>query len=106
MTFGPVFPEFVIARLDFSTLKQLPGTYISKELQKSISEIVYSCQRGDGKGEVKVSLLIEHKSYIDKYTPIQVGSYIFSGLLKQISNGERPSLTIPILLYHGKACFC
>jgi len=34
--------------------------------------------------------------------PIQVGSYIFSGFLKQIKDGEDPSLIIPILLYHGK----
>ena len=71
-------------------------------MRKTISDIVYSCQRKDGKGEVKVCLLIEHKSYIDRYTPVQVGSYIFSGLLKQIGNGEEPSLIIPVLLYHGK----
>jgi hypothetical protein len=51
---------------------------------------------------VKVSLLIEHKSYVDKYTPVQIGSYIFSGLLKQIGNKEELSLIIPILLYHGR----
>ncbi len=100
--FRASLPEYVLDKLDFSTFKQLADTYISKELRKSVSDIVYSCQRRDRKGEVKVSLLIEHKSYIDKYTPIQVGSYIFSGLLKQIGNGESPSLIIPILLYHGK----
>ncbi len=100
--FRACLPGYVLDRLDFSTLTQLPDTYVSKELRKTISDIVYSCQRKDGKGEVKISLLIEHKSYVDAYTPIQVGSYIFSGLLKQISNREKPSLIIPVLLYHGK----
>lgn len=68
-----------------------------------MADIVYGCQRAGGVGEVRISLLIEHKSYIDKYTPVQIGSYIFSGLLKQIADGEKPSLIIPILLYHGKA---
>jgi predicted transposase/invertase (TIGR01784 family) len=101
--FRSCLPANILDKLDFSTLRQLPDTYVSKELQKSISDIVYACQRADGVGEVKISLLIEHKSYVDKYAPIQIGSYIFSGLLKQIGEGEKPSLIIPILLYHGKS---
>jgi hypothetical protein len=101
--FETCLPEKVLKNLDFSSLRQLPDTYVSKELQKSISDIVYSCRKAGSEVEVKICLLIEHKSYIDKYTPIQIGSYIFSGLLKQISDGESPSLIIPILLYHGKA---
>lgn len=101
--FKAYLPEKVLNKLDFSTLRQLPDTYVSKELQKSISDIVYACRKADSELEVKICLLIEHKSYIDKYTPIQIGSYIFSGLLKQISDGESPSLIIPILLYHGKS---
>lgn len=101
--FRACLPANVLEKLDLSTLRQLPDTYVSKELQKSISDIVYTCKRAGGVGEVKISLLIEHKSYVDKYTPIQIGSYIFSGLLKQIADGEKPTLIIPILLYHGKA---
>lgn len=100
--FRTCLPQNIQDLLDFSTLEQLPDTYVSKELQKSISDIVYTCKRAGGKGEVKISLLVEHKSYVDKYVPIQIGSYIFSGLLKQIGNKESPSLIIPILLYHGK----
>lgn len=70
--FRSCLPAHVLDKLDFSTLRQLPDTYVSKELQKSISDIVYSCQRAGGLGEVKVSLLIEHKSYVDKYTPVQI----------------------------------
>ncbi len=95
-------PAIVGKLLDFSTLTQLPDTYLSDELKKSMSDIVYSCERKDKKGSVKVSLLIEHKSYPDKYTPIQIGGYIFSGLQKQVQNNEPLSIVIPVLLYHGK----
>ena len=64
-------PSFVRDRLDFETLEQSPDTYISKELQKTMSDIVYTCFTKDTREAVKVSLLIEHKSYIDKNTPIQ-----------------------------------
>lgn len=100
--FKTSLPAFVKEKLDFTTLTQLPDTYVSEELKKTVSDIVYSCRRNDGKGQVKVSLLIEHKSSPYKYTPIQIGSYIFSGLLRQIGNKEQPSLIIPVLLYHGK----
>ena len=101
--FRTALPAYIVERLDFSTLTQLPDTYISKELRKTVSDIVYSCSLKDGSGTIKISLLIEHKSYIDKYTSVQVGAYIFSGLLKQIGNKEKKlSLIIPILLYHGR----
>ncbi len=101
--FRTALSAYIVERLDFSTLTQLPDTYVSKELRKSVSDIVYSCSLKGGSGTIKISLLVEHKSYIDKYTPMQVGAYIFSGLLKQVSNKEKKlSLIIPVLLYHGK----
>lgn len=100
--FKNYLPEFVSRQLNFATLTQLPDTYLLEELKKTMSDIVYSCQLKGTKKSVKVSLLIEHKSYIDKYTPLQIGSYIFSGLQKQAANNEPLSIIIPVLLYHGK----
>src|SRR6185312_2821320 len=100
--FKSYLPDFVKDRLDFSELAQLPGTYLSDELKKTMSDMIYSCRLKDGKGSVKVSLLIEHKSHPNKYTPVQIGGYIFSALQKQIQNKEPLSLVIPVLLYHGK----
>lgn len=99
--FRDCLPASVSSLLDFSTLTQLPGTYLSKELQETMSDIVYSCKSRGGE-LIKVSLLIEHKSHKYKNTPIQLGSYIFSGLQQQIDNKEKLSIIIPILLYHGK----
>jgi predicted transposase/invertase (TIGR01784 family) len=100
--FKNYLPDFVKEHLDFSELIQLPGTYLSEELKKTMSDIVYSCRLKKGKGSVKISLLIEHKSHPDKYTPVQIGGYIFSAFQKQIQNKEPLSLVIPVLLYHGK----
>ncbi|TDE18421.1 hypothetical protein E0F88_02470 [Dyadobacter psychrotolerans] len=66
-----------------------------------MSDIVYTCQK-KGKGGLKVCLLIEHKSFPDKNTPIQIGSYIFSSLLRQIVNKQELEMIIPVLLYHGR----
>lgn len=100
--FKSYLPAYISSKLDFTTLKQLPDTYLSEKLKKTMSDIVYSCLRKDTKKPVKVSLLLEHKSYPDKYASIQIGGYIFSALQKQATNKEPLSLVIPVLLYHGK----
>ncbi|MBN9350734.1 MAG: Rpn family recombination-promoting nuclease/putative transposase [Chitinophagaceae bacterium] len=100
--FKSYLPGFVVEKLDFSTLTQSPETYLSEELKKSISDIVYSCKLRSKKGNIKISLLIEHKSTYDKKTIVQIGSYIFSAFQKQIQNKESLSLVIPVLLYHGQ----
>ncbi len=100
--FQAYLPPAISHRLDFSTLTYQPDSYLSEELQKTMADIVYTCQKKDGAGHIKVSLLIEHKSYPNKHTPIQIGGYIFSALQKQVANGEALSIVIPILLYHGR----
>ncbi len=99
--FKSFLPQDLSSRLDFSSLIQISDSYLSKQLQKSMSDIVYSCRIQGSEKYVKVVLLVEHKSYVEKYAPIQIGSYIFAGYQKQISNKESLSLIIPILFYHG-----
>ena len=100
--FRNFLPEFVSKHLDFSSITQLPNSYLSDELKKTMSDIVYTCNKKDGSDTVKVSLLIEHKSYPDKNVAIQIGSYIFSALQMQVRNKEPLSIVVPVLLYHGK----
>lgn len=99
--FRSSLPSFISDRLDFSSLTQLPGSYLSKELKETMSDIVYACTTKHEGLEVKVSLLIEHKSYRDKNAPVQIGSYIFSALQQQLDDKEKLSLVIPVLFYHG-----
>ena len=100
--FEAYLPPFVSEALNFETLTPLPDTYLSDTLNKTISDIVYTCRQKKGNASVKVCLLVEHKSYPDKNTTIQIGSYIFSALQQQLSNKEELSIVIPVLLYHGK----
>lgn len=101
--FKSALPDHIIQLLDLTTLERVPDSYVSGELEKAMSDVVYRCRRRDGKGSVSVCLLVEHKSRLDKYTPVQVGGYIFSGYQLQISQGQK-ELTpiIPILFYHGR----
>ncbi len=100
--FQSFLPSSLAKQLDFDTLTQIPDTYLSESLQKSMSDMVFSCALRNRSESISIALLIEHKSYPDKYTPIQIGSYIFSGYEKQLKNNEPLSLIVPLLLYHGK----
>lgn len=95
-------PAQIAKHIDFATLAQLPESYISADLVGKVSDIVYSCRIKDTEREARVTLLIEHKSYADKFTPVQVGSYIFSGFQKQLRNEKHLSMIIPIVVYHGR----
>ena len=49
-----------------------------------------------------ICLLVEHKSSPDRYAPVQIGGYLFSGYQLQIRQKHRQlSPIIPILFYHG-----
>lgn len=101
--FKSALPGHIIRMLDLSTLKRLPDSYVSAELEKTMSDAVYLCTRADGRGHVAVCLLTEHKSYRDNYTSVQIGGYLFSGYQHQIRQKQK-TLTpiIPILFYHGR----
>lgn len=75
--FKTCLPSYVQHKLDFSTLTQLPDTYVSEELKKTVSDIVYSCRMKDRKEEMKIALLIEHKSAPYKYTPFRLEAIYF-----------------------------
>ncbi|ODS81528.1 MAG: hypothetical protein ABS46_11250 [Cytophagaceae bacterium SCN 52-12] len=100
--FKACLPENIADLLDWSTLTQLSDTYISKELREKISDIVYGCRRKDSTRKVKISILFEHKSKPEKFTPVQLLNYLSSGFQKQAAQDKEVSPIIPILLYHGK----
>lgn len=95
-------PQEISGQLDFSKLEQLPDTYLSDDLKKSLADSVFLCPTKKGSLSIKACFLIEHKSHKDNHTLLQIGSYIFSAYRKQFKNKEPLSILIPILLYHGK----
>ena len=99
--FRSCLPLQVADLMDFSTLTQLSDSYVSKALRQTFSDVVYACQTKDHTTQVRISLLLEHKSKPDKFTPVQLLSYIASGHLRQIAQDRQLAPIIPILLYHG-----
>ena len=78
-----------------------PTTHVSEKLSEYFSDIVYSCHLNGGK-PVKLTFLLEHKSYVPKNIYIQLLRYILEIYDGQFQNGESLTLVIPIVVYHGK----
>ncbi len=100
--FVSYLPVELSNQLNFSTLEQVSDSYLSKQLQRSMSDLVYTCALKTNSQKLKIALLIEHKSRVEKYAPVQIGSYLYSGYQKQVTNKEDLSIIIPILFYHGR----
>lgn len=96
------FPKDICLALDTKTLKLIPNSYISDELQETVSDLVFSCKIASK--QAYISLLIEHQSTPDKMMPFRVYHYLF-GLLHDYRK-QYPKKKLPpvytLVFYHGK----
>jgi predicted transposase/invertase (TIGR01784 family) len=95
-------PKDILDKLDLSTLELDTVSYITDELKQNFADVVWKCiLKKDGR-EVRITLLYEHKSYIEKYPHFQLLRYIQGAWDTQIKQHKMPFMTIPIVLYHGR----
>lgn len=93
-------PQQVVSLLDFQTMTYLNTSYLSKQLQASYSDMVWQISTLENE-TVRVSVLLEHKSYPDANVAFQMLEYIALGYQTQLKNKQGLELIIPVLYYHG-----
>lgn len=76
-------PEPVVARLDLSTVELERKSFINKQLKSSQADLLFKVQTIDKK-QLFIYILLEHKSYIDRWVLFQLLGYIV-----QIGDRER-----------------
>ena len=93
----------ITEKIDFSTLELDNSSYIGKELKETFSDLVYDCKyKGEGKTKVKICILLEHKSYVPAYPPIQLLKYLTGIWDSYLQRGEKPPPVIPVIIYAGR----
>ncbi|MFT6333689.1 MAG: putative transposase/invertase (TIGR01784 family) [Halioglobus sp.] len=100
-----LLPAEVNEHLDLGTLSHAKESFVNKNLNEIISDVVFTCQLQNSEEELYVSILIEHKSYKDKFSSFQILQYLSAGYKIQIinrKNRENLKLIIPVLYYHNK----
>lgn len=94
-------PGPLASLIDFETLTPLDTSYVSKDLKATFSDLVWSATI-HGKKKLRISLLLEHKSFVDSRVAFQLLEYLASGYRKQIKEQKTVEPIIPILYYHGR----
>ncbi|MBK1694917.1 transposase [Chromatium weissei] len=101
--------ESWVADLDFDTLEQISGSYISDDLREREDDLLWRVQLRDSDQErwLYLYLLLEFQSSVDSFMAVRLLTYIgllYQDLIKQralTSTGKLPPV-LPIVLYNGK----
>ncbi len=95
-------PKNISDVLDFDSLSIENNSFVSDALSETFSDAIVKCQLKSTKEDVFISILIEHKSYPDKYVAIQLLNYLANAYGAQLKTSDSLQLIIPLIYYHGK----
>jgi predicted transposase/invertase (TIGR01784 family) len=98
-------PEDIKQRVDLNYLKALPTSMIVRALggSESIADLLFETKLSGHKA--LLYFLLEHKSYPDKFTPLQTHVYQACAwyLYHKNNPGKKLPLIFTIVLHHGKS---
>ncbi len=95
-------PTSIVEKLDLDSLAPLPGTFVDEALAGSQSDLLFSVSLA-GRPAL-VYLLLEHKSFPDRWVTLQLAGYILR--IWEMSRTLKPPPrflppVIPLVVYHG-----
>jgi len=99
-------PREVLAEIDLDSFELSNVSFIDEQLKEYFADIVYTCNTKQDK-QIKISFLLEHKSYYDPHLPLQLLRYLLKGYDYQYVKEEKKelSLIIPVVIYHGESAW-
>ena len=97
-----LFPAELSQKIDLASLEFSNSSYTDEKLEEHFADIVYRCNYANNK-TLRVALLFEHKSYQEKYPHFQLIRYLLNAWEQDIKENKEPTITIPIVIYHGKS---
>lgn len=95
-------PIEVVSLIDFENLQYGNTSYVSMDLKEVFSDLVIHANLIGLNISLKISILLEHKSYKDEYTILQLDEYIVKGYQAQYKKDGRLTLILPIVYYHSE----
>ena len=96
-----LFPVELRNNISLESLELTNNSFIDETLNEHFADLVYACQY-KGKQQIQISFLFEHKSYQDPYPHLQLLRYLLNALEYNKKEKKPLTLTIPIVIYHGK----
>ncbi len=101
--FEGCLPTKTLSVLDINSLVCIDGSFIDKEFVESRADILFKVNTKN-ESISYIYTLLEHKSYSDRSTPLQILNYMVRIWRKHEKENKASILPhiIPILFYHGK----
>jgi predicted transposase YdaD len=102
LLFSEQLPKRLFALFKPEPPELVPGSFIDDRLAEHRTDLLYRMQLRKG-GEAYVYVLVEHKSFGDPLTPLQLLGYKHSIWSRLPEGKAKPPLTpiIPLVFYHG-----
>lgn len=94
-------PESIRGKLDLTSLRRETDSYTDEQLTEHFADLVFSGLFGDQ--PVKITLLLEHKSYTENHPHFQLNRYMLNVWEQQLKQKTALTPILPIILYHGKS---
>jgi predicted transposase/invertase (TIGR01784 family) len=96
-------PAEIAARLVPGSLQLCKDSFVDPALHEYFSDLLYQVDLRDG-GRVFIYVLLEHKSFSDNGTPLQLAQYLVRIWDQEQQQTQSPwrSPIIPIVVYHGR----
>jgi len=95
-------PKNISRIIDFDSLSIENTSFVSDALSETFSDAIFKCKLKSTNEDIFISILIEHKSYPDKYVAIQLLNYLANAYWAQLKESNTLQLIIPFIYYHGK----
>lgn len=95
-------PQHIVDGIRWDTLAIAKDSFIEKALRNHFSDLLYTARHKNR--EIKIYLLVEHKSHPDTWVPLQLLRYqvrIWELHRKQHPKKPLPPI-LPLVLYHGQ----
>lgn len=95
-------PSEIVADLDLRTLERVEDSFVSQELRRYFSDLIFRLKLKSGR-RAYVYILLEHKSTPEKWVALQLLGYEVK-FWEQEKDAGASSLpvVIPVVVYHGR----
>ena len=94
-------PPGALAHLDLDTLSLEKDSFIDERLREHRADLLFSV-KGQAGQPVLIYLLLEHKSYQDRWTAFQMLGYVLRILTPHAGHSKRLPAVLSLVIYHGE----
>ncbi len=93
-------PRPLLDQLDTSSLVREFDTYTDEGLSEHFADLVFTATLGNT--QVRIAILLEHKSYTEPYIHFQLNRYMLNAWDDRLAQKKALLPIIPIVVYHGR----